>query len=150
MPRIVHFAVVMVFLAGGCSGGGGGVGGGAGNGAPEPAPGAVASPSGSAAPTTSSDAAQIDDPPGLITCREVAAALRDATLLDDGVVDRIRDTSATADAPVTDAATALAEAYTKAVAARGSADEPDAVAAVSAAAVEMSEVCGDSGLESIR
>ncbi|TWG10682.1 hypothetical protein FHX34_107176 [Actinoplanes teichomyceticus] len=63
------------------------------------------------------------------------------------MIQEITDASATADAPVADAATALARAYEKAVASHGSAGEPDAVAAVSAAAADMSQVCADSGLD---
>ncbi|MBG0563021.1 hypothetical protein [Actinoplanes aureus] len=127
MARFVRIAAVLALVLGGCS---------------SPAT-PESSSSGSTGPSP------VDDPPGLITCLEVAAALRDATLMDPGVVDRIAASSATADAPVADAATALADAYAQAVAARGSAAEPDAIAAVSIAAADMSRTCGDSGLESV-
>ncbi|MEV6299659.1 hypothetical protein AB0M02_09675 [Actinoplanes sp. NPDC051861] len=104
---------------------------------------------GSGGPSENGSAPLVDDPPGLITCREVAAALRDATLMDPGVVDHIVASSATADAPVADAAAALAGAYARAVAQHGKTGEPDAIAAVSGAAADMSKICGESGLESV-
>ncbi len=57
--------------------------------------------------------------------------------------------STTADAPIADSAQRLAAAYAGAVSARGTESEPDAVAAVSAAGVEMSTVCEQSGLEPV-
>ncbi|MEV6349007.1 hypothetical protein [Actinoplanes sp. NPDC051851] len=89
-----------------------------------------------------------DDPPGLITCRLLANAIRESTLMEPGVVDAVVAASATADAPVADGAATLRDAYATATAARGTPDEPDAVAAVSAAAATMSRVCADSGLDS--
>jgi hypothetical protein len=90
-----------------------------------------------------------DDPPGAITCAKLAAAISAVTIMDPGVVDGIVTASNTADAPVADAAQRLASAYAAAVAAKGSDDEPDAVAGVSAAAADMSGVCDDSGLETV-
>jgi hypothetical protein len=98
----------------------------------------------SAVVTSGADA---DDPPGAITCGHVIDAARDGTLMVDGVVAEILATSDTADAPVADAARRLSEGYQAAVAAHGAADEPDKVAAVSARAAEMVDVCRDSGLE---
>ena len=65
------------------------------------------------------------------------------------VVDGIARAASTADAPIADAAQRLAAAYAGAVAARGTENEPDAVAAVSAAGGEMSTVCKESGLETV-
>jgi phage terminase large subunit-like protein len=87
-----------------------------------------------------------DDPPGSFACALLAEAVADASLMDEGVAAGIMRASATADAPVADAAERLLDAYTGAVAARSSDAEPDAVAAVSAAAADMSGVCSDSGL----
>jgi hypothetical protein len=87
-----------------------------------------------------------DDPPGTNTCRLLAAAIGKSSLMDAGVVDAIAAASGTADAPVADAAGRLATAYGKAVKARGTTGEPDAVAGVSAAAADMSKICADSGL----
>ncbi|SNY30401.1 hypothetical protein [Paractinoplanes atraurantiacus] len=98
----------------------------------------------------SSAAAEIvDDPPGTLTCTALAAAVADASLMQDGVVDGIVGASSTADAPVADAAQALAVAYTQASASKGTESEPDAVAAVSAAAADMVQVCADSGLQTV-
>jgi hypothetical protein len=68
--------------------------------------------------------------------------------MEPGVVDRIVAASSTADAPVADAAQRLAAAYAKATTSKGTSQEPDAVAAVSAAAADMAGVCAESGLES--
>jgi hypothetical protein len=69
--------------------------------------------------------------------------------MDPGVIDDIVAASDTADAPVADAAGRLASAYAAAVASKGGAKEPDAVAAVSEAAADMSGVCNDSGLDTV-
>lgn len=69
--------------------------------------------------------------------------------MEAGVINAIVAAGATADAPVADAAGRLSTAYTKALAAEGKDDEPDAIAAVSAAGADMSGVCDDSGLESV-
>ena len=108
-------------------------------------------PSGSAGAgsVASTGASPADDPPGALTCARLEVALRRATLMSPSVVDGIVAASATADAPVADAAQRLAAAYAKAVAARGAAQEPDAVAAVSAAASDMSGVCRQSGLATV-
>jgi hypothetical protein len=66
-----------------------------------------------------------------------------------GVVDGIVAASATADAPLADAAHRLGDAYVAAIAARNKADEPDKIAAVGAAASDMSGVCADSGLQTV-
>ena len=98
------------------------------------------------APAPSASAA-VDDPPGAIACGKVGAAARAGTLMQPGVVaDVSRATGA--DAPVADAAARLQQAYERAAGAQGAEDEPDLVAAVSAAAAEMVSVCADSGLES--
>jgi hypothetical protein len=82
----------------------------------------------------------------MISCGLLAAAIEDGSLMTAGVVDEILAASRTADAPVADGADRLKRAYDAAVAAAGKADEPDGIAAVGAAASEMSDVCGDSGL----
>ena len=96
-----------------------------------------------------SGGALIDDPPGLVTCAHLAAAIEAGTLMVPGIVDGIANASRTADAPVADAADRLKSAYARAVAASNTANEPDAVAAVSAAASDMSGVCADSGLRTV-
>jgi hypothetical protein len=88
-------------------------------------------------------------PPGTRTCSDLTTAITRATLMDPGVVARIAAASATADAPVADAAQRLAAAYAKAAISKGTSQEPDAVAAVSAAAADMAGVCEESGLESV-
>jgi len=105
-------------------------------------------PATTAAPApTPSASAVAEDLPGATACGKVSAATRDGTLMQPGVVTDVNRATATADAPVADAAARLQEAYERAVRARGSEDEPDLVAAVSAAAAEMVSVCDDSGLE---
>jgi hypothetical protein len=69
--------------------------------------------------------------------------------MNPSVVDAIVAASASADAPIADAARRLGDAYRKALSSSGTADEPDAVAAVSAAGAEMSTVCGESGLDTV-
>ncbi|GAA2859100.1 hypothetical protein Acy02nite_23110 [Actinoplanes cyaneus] len=100
------------------------------------------------APSPVVSAAPADDPPGTLTCRALAAAVRDASLMEPGVIQAVVAAGGTADAPVADAAAALDEAYRKAVLSHGTQSEPDAIAAVSAAAADMSQVCADSGLDS--
>ena len=90
--------------------------------------------------------AEPDDPPGSVACARLAQAIADASLMDDGVVAGVAAAGATADAPIADSAERLALAYAEAVAARSTDAEPDAVAAVSAAAADMAGVCSDSGL----
>jgi hypothetical protein len=102
--------------------------------------------SGSAAPDVSASA---DDPPGALTCARLAAAIERSTLMEPGVVAEIDRAAGTADAPVADAARRLAAAYSAAVNASGAPEEPDRIAAVSAAASDMSGVCRDSGLETV-
>jgi len=107
----------------------------------EPGPAAV-TPVGS--PSTST---VVDDPPGSLACGKAVTALRDGTLMTPGVVEDIADTAGTADAPVADAAQRLTAAFAAAVKAEGAEEEPDAIAAVSAAGAEMARICSDSGLE---
>ena len=131
MPRLLSALSVSVLLAGsvtsGCS-----------EATPAPAPKPAAS---------SLAAAPVDEPPGTVACGKAVDAVRDATLMNPGVITDITTASETADAPVADAAQTLAQAYTKAVEAHGTEEEPDAVATVSAAAAELVKICGDSGLE---
>ncbi|HET6478561.1 MAG TPA: hypothetical protein VFG35_00765 [Actinoplanes sp.] len=103
------------------------------------------------APTASSMSvsASVDDPPGSLTCTALAATIADGTLMTPGVVDDVVRAGTTADAPVADAAERLAAAYAAAISAAGSEQEPDAVAAVVAAASDMSSVCSDSGLRTV-
>jgi hypothetical protein len=91
--------------------------------------------------------AAVDDPPGMITCAQLAEAIKGGTLMEPGVVEGIVNSSQTADAPVADAAERLKEAYEAAAGARDKPNEPDAIAAVSASASDMSGVCSDSGLQ---
>jgi hypothetical protein len=133
MPRLLSPLLLSVLLAGsvvsGCS---------------KPVE-ELATPVMSTAP--SATAAPVDEPPGTIACGKAVSAVRDATVMNPGVVAGITTAAGTADAPVADVAQALSQAYTQAVAAHGTDDEPDAVAAVSAAAAELVRICGDSGLE---
>jgi hypothetical protein len=69
--------------------------------------------------------------------------------MDAGVINAIVRASRTADAPIADAAERLAAAYASAVAARGLESEPDAIAAVSVAGADMTQVCDDSGLDTV-
>ncbi len=133
--RPVAVVAVLVMLTGlaGCTGDD-----------PDPA-GPVAEPP----PASSAPAEFTDDPPGAIACGQVVTAVRDASLLTPGVIDAVAAAAATADAPVADAAQRLATAYDEAVAASGTDDEPDKVAAVSAAAADMVDICGDSGLQTV-
>jgi hypothetical protein len=114
-------------------------------GAPAPSgPGALAPP-----PPGSSGGvpSPVDEPPGLLTCTALAVAIRDASLMEPGVVKGIAAASGTADAPVADAAERLFQAYRGALLRAGTPSEPDAVAAVSAAAADMAQVCADSGFQ---
>lgn len=88
-----------------------------------------------------------DDPPGTRACAKASRTLRDGTVMNPGVVTDITAAAATADAPVLEAAQALSAAYTEAVAAHDTDAEPDAIAAVSAAAAELTRICAASGLE---
>jgi len=137
LPAVVPSVLIAGFVAAGCSVDDRGTP------APTPAP-VVAPPNASGQPNLS---APVDDPPGAMTCGRVVRAVRDATLMVPGVVTDVVQASDTADAPVADAAQRLSARYTAAVAAHGTDGEPDAVAAVSAAAAEMVDVCADSGLE---
>lgn len=90
-----------------------------------------------------------DDPPGSLACAALDKAIDESSLMQAGVVDEIVEASVTADAPVNDAAERLRAAYGKAVSSAGTESEPDAVAAVGAAASDMSSVCSDSGLRTV-
>src|SRR4051812_11194456 len=142
MPRLLLSVIAVVVLAG--------CGDNAGPAGTPASTGPTWLISGSAAPGgVPATAPSADDPPGAITCGKLAAAITATTIMDPGVVDDIVAASNTADAPVADAAQRLASAYAAAVAAKGGEREPDAVAAVSAAAADMSGVCDDSGLETV-
>ncbi len=91
----------------------------------------------------------MDDPPGTLACAALARAIAESSLMNAGVVDGIVRAAATADAPVADAADRLATAHASAVTAAGAESEPDAVAAVGAAASDMASVCSDSGLQTV-
>jgi hypothetical protein len=110
---------------------------------PENTPG----PSSASPSSATASGPPADDPPGTRACAKASRALRDGTVMNPGVVTDITTAAATADAPVLEAAQALAAAYTKAVAAHGADAEPDAIAAVSAAAAELTRICAASGLE---
>ena len=107
----------------------------------EPGTDAVA-PAGSPSVSTA-----VDDPPGSLACGKAVTALRDGTLMNPGVVEDIAGTAGTADAPVADAAQRLTTAFAAALQAEGDEEEPDAIAAVSAAGAELARICADSGLE---
>ena len=87
--------------------------------------------------------------PGADACRLLRAAVTDATLMDPGVAAAIAGSAADADAPIADAAQRLLSAYDRAVASSGTEGEPDAVAAVSAAGADLTEVCDESGLDTV-
>ena len=87
------------------------------------------------------------DPSGAVACGKAISAVRAATLMDPGVITDIATAAGPADAPIADAAQRLSKAYTAAVAAHDKDTEPDAIAAVSAAAAELVTICNDSGLE---
>ena len=89
----------------------------------------------------------VDQPPGVAACSLLRKAIEDATLMQPGVTDAIAAASTAAGQPVAAAGGRLAAAYAAAVAARDTAGEPDAVAAVSAAGADMKTVCVDAGLE---
>ncbi len=103
----------------------------------------------SVSPPASASPPPVDDPPGTLACAALAEAIADSSLMTPGIVDGIAGASATADAPVADAAERLAVAYASALAAAGKETEPDAVAAVGAAASDMANVCSDSGLQTV-
>lgn len=132
MPRRWPLILIVASMAAGCSG-------------PANAPSALPSQPSNA--TSSAATTFADDPPGAVACAKAARTLRDGTVMNPGVVTEIEDAAVTADAPVLEAAEALSESYTKAVAAHGTDAEPDAVAAVSEAAARLTQVCADSGLE---
>lgn len=125
--------VVLIFALAGCSGR-----------SPEEPPAApgVSSPAGL-------DPSATEDVPGAVACGALASAINDATLMNPGVVEAINTASESADAPIADAAGRLSDAYTKARTATGTDGEADAVAAVSLAGAEMSNVCGESGLDTV-
>ncbi|MCU7722895.1 hypothetical protein ODJ79_04140 [Actinoplanes sp. KI2] len=93
--------------------------------------------------------ASADDVPGSIACARLAAAIEGGSFMVPGVTGGIAAAAATADAPLADAARRLDDAYRAALAARNKPDEPDKVAAVAAAASDMSGVCAASGLETV-
>jgi hypothetical protein len=148
---MLPLVTVLVMLAG-CSSGDSSTG--TGGTRLSPAPGGAASASSAgplAGPSTgpSADPSATEDVPGTVACGALAAAINDGTLMNPGVVDAVVAASGTADAPIADASGRLAAAYATAKASAGSEAEPDAVAAVSAVAAEMSEVCGESGLDTV-
>ncbi|GAA0531315.1 hypothetical protein GCM10010172_10030 [Paractinoplanes ferrugineus] len=126
-------AAAVVLLAAGCAGG-------------DDDPVVRTSPSAAASAASAGPTGAADDPPGSVACTRLAVALSAGSLMVPGVVDGIVQSSRTADAPLADAADRLGIAYRAASAATGNADEPDKIAAVSAAGSDMSGVCADSGL----
>ncbi|HET6530394.1 MAG TPA: hypothetical protein VFH03_07215 [Actinoplanes sp.] len=131
MLRVATPCLILVLLAGGCS-----------RDAPQ-------TPAATASRPIPADPSATEDVPGAAACHALVAAVRDATLMNPGVVDGIATTAGAADAPLADAAERLAEAYRAAMAARGTDQEPDLVAAVSVAGADMTQVCTDSGLETV-
>jgi len=138
LSALLSYALIVPFLIPGCSG------------PPDnpPAP-AISGPASTPAVEPSAVEPSADEPPGAIACGKAALAVRDATLMNPGVITDITRASGTADAPVADAAQHLSEAYTEAAGAHGTGAEPDAVAAVSAAAAELLKICSDSGLAAV-
>jgi hypothetical protein len=92
------------------------------------------------------DPAATDDQPGMVACGALSASMRDGTLMEQGVADSIVASAGSADGPIADAAQRLRAAYASAIASRGTAGEPDAVAGVSVAGAGMLRVCDESGL----
>lgn len=131
MHRLLSPVLALVMLAGGCS---------------REAP---RTPEATASAPIPADPSATEDVPGEVACRALVAAVRDATLMNPGIVDAIAAAAVTADAPIADAGRRLADAYRTATAARGTDTEPDAVAAVSATGAEMSRVCQESGLDTV-
>jgi anti-sigma factor RsiW len=89
----------------------------------------------------------VNEPPGAAACSLLRKAIDEATLMQPGVTEAIAAASTAAGQPVAAAGGRLAAAYSAAVAARDTAGEPDAVAAVSAAGAEMKTLCAEAGLE---
>ena len=100
-------------------------------------------------PSVAASGPDADDPPGAVICRQLAQAITAGTLMDPGVADGIAQVASGADAPIADSAERLVTAYRKAVSEKGTDDEPDAVAAVSAAGADLAAVCADSGLDTV-
>jgi hypothetical protein len=135
-------ALLLIALTAGCSGG--------------DTPPASGPPSASGGVTVSVDQSAMsvdpsatEDVPGTTACAALASAINDGTLMQAGVVDAIVADAGPADAPIADAAERLGTAYRKARASAGTQDEPDAVAGVSEAGADMSNVCGESGLDTV-
>jgi hypothetical protein len=142
------FGLLACLLLAGCGGGGGGKG----RPVVSPSPPVASVPDlsgtpGGALPSVIDSI--VDNPPGSIACARLAAAVAAGSFMSPGVVDGIVAASATADAPLADAAHRLGDAYVAALDANNKADEPDKIAAVGAAASDMSGVCADSGLQTV-
>ena len=91
----------------------------------------------------------VDSPLGVLACARSTAAIDAGSFRTPGVVDEIVAASATADAPLADAARRLGNAYGAASASANKADEPDKIAAVGTVASDMSGVCAESGLRTV-
>ena len=131
MRALIPYVVVVALMAGGCS-----------REAPRRSAPASSAP-------IAADPSATEDVPGKTACVALVTAVRDATLMAPGVVNGVASASTNADAPIADAGQRLGAAYEAAVSAFGTDGEPDAVAAVSAVAVEMSRVCEESGLGTV-
>ena len=155
MRLLIGLACLLLAGCGGAGGSGGGGGGGGGDGRSVASPSAPVDESASGPDAGSGEALPSvigsgpDDPPGSIACARLGAAIAAGSFMTAGVVDGIVAASATADAPVADAARRLGDAYRAAVASKNQADEPDRIAAVGAAASDMSGVCAESGLQTV-
>jgi len=90
----------------------------------------------------------VDSPLGVLACARSTAAIDAGSFRTPGVVDEIVAASATADAPPADAADRWGASSRAAVGATSEPDEPDKIAAVGAAASDMSDVCAASGRRS--
>ena len=103
----------------------------------------------SAAAREAAGAVLSDDPPGAVACARLGEVMAAGTLMVPGVADGIVQASRGADAPLADAAERLGAAYRTAAAAKDEPDEPDKIAAVGAAASDMSGVCAESGFQAV-
>jgi len=140
---------LVCLLLAGC--GSGGSGGGSGNDQPAGSPSASALDRSAAPgePLPSVIDSSADNPPGSIACARLAAAAAAGSFMTPGVIDEIVAATATADAPLADAAHRLGEAYRAAVASKNKADEPDKIAAIGEVASDMSAVCAEGGLQTV-
>ena len=106
-------------------------------------------PPAAATPAVVDGSSSMNDGPGEITCEELATAVEYGTLMEAGVVDTIVTSAKAADAPIADGAAKLGTAYRTATESHGTEEEPDAIAAVSAAGATLMAVCDESAPDSV-